>query len=142
MAVTARRPFGDEPAERSEAPLCAPAADEEAAALPEPETVLQVELDAAGASCRLSLRGDLCDISLAALEVQVDQLGCLPCEWVIVDIRQLDRLDPVGAKVLLGLYHYVVGRGGEMRITEANGQVTASLCSAGGDVIPAVEGLG
>jgi anti-anti-sigma factor len=102
----------------------------------EPEAVLQVELEAMGTSCRLTLRGDLCDTSLSALEVQVDQLGCLPCERVIVDLRQLTRLDPVGAKVILGLYHYVVGRGGEMRVTEANGAVTATLQAAGGDIIP------
>ena len=102
----------------------------------EPEAVLQVELEAMGTSCRLTLRGDLCDTSLSALEVQVDQLGCLPCERVIVDLRQLTRLDPIGAKVILGLYHYVVGRGGEMRITEANGAVTAALQAAGGDIIP------
>jgi anti-anti-sigma regulatory factor len=53
-----------------------------------------------------------------------------------VDVRQLTRLDLVGAKVILGLYHYVVGRGGEMRVTEANAAVRATLQAAGGDIIP------
>jgi anti-anti-sigma factor len=100
------------------------------------DAVLQVELETTGTICRLTLRGHLCATSLSALEAQVDQLGCVPCERVVVDLRHLDSLDPVGAKVILGLSHYVVGRGGEMWVTPAVQRVTASLHAVGGDIIP------
>jgi anti-anti-sigma factor len=112
-----------------------------ATGLPVAEAVLQVELDATGPSCRLTLNGTLCDTSLTALEAQVDQLGCLPCELVVVDIHHLNRLDSAGAKVLLGLYHYVTARGGELWLSGAQDQIITSLHSVGGDVIPTVEGL-
>jgi hypothetical protein len=50
---------------------------------------LQVELDVQGSTCLLTLRGVLCGGSLAVLAAQVDQLGCLPCEEVVVDMGQV-----------------------------------------------------
>lgn len=44
-------------------------------------------------------------------EAQVDQLGCIPCDDVVVDASGLTVLDAVGANVFHGLYHYVNGRG-------------------------------
>ena len=61
--------------------------------------ILQVELDVQGPTCLLTLRGVLCGGPLAALAAQVDQLGCLPCERVVVDMRQVTQLDQAGAKV-------------------------------------------
>jgi anti-anti-sigma factor len=100
----------------------------------------EVELRATGSTCSLMLRGELCGSSLPALETQVDQLGCMPCERVIVDLHQLQTLDPVGARVIVGLYYYVVGKGGELRVTKPNDQVAATLRAAGGDVIPLERG--
>jgi anti-anti-sigma factor len=102
----------------------------------DPLPSLAVELESAGRSCRLVLHGSLCDTSIAALEAQVDQLGCLPCDEVIVDMRYLTSLDPVGANVLVGLYHYVVGRGGQLRVTSARGDVSAVLHATAGSLIP------
>ena len=78
------------------------------------------------------MRGELCGTSLAALEAQVDQLGCMPCERVVVDMRLVTRLDEVGAKVLLGLYYYVLGRGGELRVTAPTGDVAETLRAVSG----------
>jgi anti-anti-sigma factor len=97
---------------------------------------LAVELESADRSCRFVLRGTLCDTSIAALEAQFDQLGCLPCDEVIVDMQHLTSLDPIGANVLVGLYHYVIGRGGQLRVISARGNVSAVLHATAGDLIP------
>jgi anti-anti-sigma regulatory factor len=94
-----------------------------------------VELDLLGPSCRLTLHGALCGTSLAALEAQVDQLGCLPCEQVIVDMGHLTEIDEVGAKVVLGLYYYVLGRGGTLRLTAMSGPVAEILHAVSGDLL-------
>ena len=86
-----------------------------------------VELRSDGDSCRLILTGKLSCTSIAALEVQVDQLGCLPCEEVEIDLTALTEMDEVGVKVLTGLRHYVGGRGGRLRVVGATGQVAAML---------------
>ena len=83
---------------------------------------LQVELDVEGSTCRLTLRGELCGGSLATLAAQVDRLGCIPCEQVVVDMRQVTELDPAGARVILGLHYYVRGRGGVLRVTGDGGR--------------------
>jgi anti-anti-sigma factor len=102
----------------------------------DPLRSLAVELESADRSCRLVLRGTLCDTSIAALEAQFDQLGCLPCDEVIVDMQHLTSLDPIGANVLVGLYHYVIGRGGQLRVISARGNVSAVLHATAGDLIP------
>jgi anti-anti-sigma factor len=102
---------------------------------------LQVELDVQGPLCRLTLRGELCGGSLAALAAQVDQLGCMPCDQVVVDIRQLTELDPAGAKVILGLYYYVRGRGGALRVTGMAGEAAETLRAAGPELLPPDGGI-
>jgi anti-anti-sigma factor len=109
--------------------------------LPKAAPTLQVELDVRGPTCRLTLRGELCGTSLAALEAQIDQLGCIPCEQVVVDVRHLTQLDEVGAKVILGLYYYVLGRGGELRVTAMAGAVEEILRAAGGELLLQTGGL-
>jgi anti-anti-sigma factor len=96
---------------------------------------LLVELESVAGTCRLTLRGALCGTSIAALEAQVDQLGCTQCDEVIIDMQHLTALDPVGANVILGLYHYVVGRGGELRVTSARADVSATLHAIAGGLI-------
>jgi anti-anti-sigma factor len=98
--------------------------------------VLHIQLKATGTACRLVLRGDLCDTTLATLEAQVDRLGCMPCQDVIVDLRWLNNLDTVGANVLLGMSHYVAARGGSFRVTEAQREVAAILRSVAAELIP------
>jgi anti-anti-sigma factor len=117
--VTAVLPGGDPPLPRPGMEEAAP--------------TLQVELDVQGPACLLTLRGELCGGSLAALAAQVDQLVCLPCERVVVDMGQVTRLDQAGAKVIVGLYHYVLGKGGVLRVTGTAGQVAEILRAAGGE---------
>jgi anti-anti-sigma factor len=98
--------------------------------------VLEVTLEYSTTSCRLSLRGTLCATTIAALEAQIDELGRSPCHRVVVDMHGLTEMDPVGAKVILGLHHYVVGRGGELRVTGLLGHIATMLDSVTGSVIP------
>ena len=100
------------------------------------EPALQVELRTSGTTCRLVLRGHLRDTTVMALEAQVDQLGCVPCDELVVDLRLLTAVDGVGANVLLGLYHYIVARGGALRVTGACEDVTTTLQSVGDGIIP------
>jgi anti-anti-sigma regulatory factor len=97
---------------------------------------LQVELATRGTTCRLILCGILCGATLPALEAQVDQVGCIPCEEVVVDVRGLTKVDAVGANALLDLYYYVVARGGEFRLTTSAPDVEAALRAVGGTDIP------
>jgi anti-anti-sigma factor len=97
---------------------------------------LRVELESTGTRCLLLLQGNLCGTSIAALEAQIDQLGCMPCEEVIVDLQHLTSIDPVGANVILGLYHYVVGRGGRLRLRAVRGSVATTLHAIAGTSIP------
>jgi hypothetical protein len=50
---------------------------------------------------------------------------------LVVDLRLLTAVDGVGANVLLGLYHYIVARGGVLRVTGACEDVTTTLQSVG-----------
>jgi anti-anti-sigma factor len=102
---------------------------------------LRVELHSYGRTCTLVLHGELCDTSIAALEAQVDQLGCIPCDDVIVDVRELAALDSVGANVLLGLHHYVDGRGGHLRVMGATGEIATILHQYALEYAEADEGL-
>ena len=101
---------------------------------------LEVDLDSSAPTCRLILRGALCNTFIAALEAVVDQLGCLPCKSVTLELGHLTTLDAVGANVILGLYHYIVGRGGELRVSGATGPIAATLRLAAGSVMPSETG--
>lgn len=106
-----------------------------------PAPALQVELDVEGSTCRLTLRGELCGGSLATLAGQVDRLGCMPCEQVVVDMRRVTELDPAGARVILGLHYYVRGRGGVLRVTGTSGEVAAVLRAAGSELLQPEGGI-
>jgi anti-anti-sigma factor len=99
-----------------------------------PDSTLLVELAVLGASCRLTLQGELGGTSLAALVAQVDQLGGLPCEQVVIDMGDVTVIDDVGAKVVLGLYYYVLGRGGSLQVTGMTGKVAETLRAVGGEL--------
>jgi anti-anti-sigma regulatory factor len=96
----------------------------------------QVDLVSSGSECTLVLRGELRVASLSALEVKIDQLGCMPCQQVTLDMRRLTHLDQVGANVILGLYHYVVARGGALCVTGAGAEPASTLQSVAGSMIP------
>ncbi len=97
---------------------------------------LHVELHTSDARCRLTLEGHLNATNLAVLEAHVDFLGHLPCHDVVVDLGLLTGLDRVGANVLLGLYYYVVARGGAFRVIGAGEAISVLLLSLGDEMLP------
>ena len=79
----------------------------------------------------LRLKGVLGATSIAALETQIDQLGCMDCQNVCVDLSELRGIDGVGVNVLNGLHDYVQGRGGHLELEGAIGQVADELAGSG-----------
>jgi anti-anti-sigma regulatory factor len=51
-------------------------------------------------------------------------------------MHQVTELDHAGAKVILGLYYYVLGRGGALRVTGMAGRVAETLRATGGELLP------
>jgi anti-anti-sigma regulatory factor len=100
---------------------------ESAAVRVESDDWLSVELQDIDGSCRLLLEGALCGTSIAALQAQIDQIGTMSCEDVVVDVSKLTKLDRRGEGVLFGLYHYVVGRGGKLRFVGAKGWLATAI---------------
>jgi anti-anti-sigma regulatory factor len=92
---------------------------------------LHAELHSDGLTCTLTLSGTLCHTSIATLEGHIDELGRASCSDVIVDVQCLATIDPIGAKVLLGLHYYVDGRGGCLRFTGASAEVAQALRKSG-----------
>lgn len=83
------------------------------------EPRLSVGFHTVGQRCVLVLRGQLVSSSIAALEAQIDQLGCAPFEQVVLDVSNVTTIDATGKAVLVGLNHYVEARGGRMTIVGA-----------------------
>ena len=81
--------------------------------------------------CVLRLSGRLCADTVGSFDSHVDRLGCRWCEVVVVDVVNLSVLDLVGARVLVGLSHYVAGRGGRFRIEGASPYMQTMLDTAG-----------
>jgi anti-anti-sigma regulatory factor len=79
----------------------------------------------------LDLRGELCAETIGVLERHVDMLGCCGCEELTIDLTRLDRIDVTGARVLLGLEHYLRGRGGRLTVTGAADEARALLEAEG-----------
>ncbi len=77
---------------------------------------LAVEFRHVGPICLLSLCGELNAGTVAVLESQFDRLGRTPCHRVAIDLSEVTDLDSVGARVLIGLRHYVQGRGGQLTV--------------------------
>lgn len=84
---------------------------------PDPE--LRVAFELVGPICLFLLSGELKASSVGVLEAQVDRLGRTPCRRVVVDLGAVDLVDETGARVLLGLRHYVRARGGRFSVVGA-----------------------
>lgn len=91
------------------------------------DAVLTVEFSCSGSLCVLTMVGKLVAVSICALEVQIDQIGCSPARDVVLDVTRLTVIDTVGTRVLVGLDTYVRAMGGELRISGARGQVAQAL---------------
>ncbi|MDQ1359819.1 MAG: hypothetical protein QOJ44_196 [Acidimicrobiaceae bacterium] len=92
--------------------------------------VLTVEFASTASLCVLTLSGELIGSSIAALEVQIDQIGCSECSRVVLDLFALRNVDSVGTRVLAGLDNYVRALGARLAITGATGQVAEALACA------------
>ncbi|HVC14437.1 MAG TPA: STAS domain-containing protein [Acidimicrobiales bacterium] len=90
---------------------------------------LEVTFRRTGRLCVLTLRGDLQTGSVGVLEAQIDRLGRTPCHRVVVDLHEVDAIDATGARVLIGLRHYVHGRGGTLTTLGARALVSGVLAA-------------
>ena len=90
-------------------------------------SILSVSFDEHGSVCMLTLSGQLTRTSVAALDAQVDQIGCADCKHLILDLADLTGLDEVGSRVLEGLDVYVRTLGAQLSITGASGVVAEML---------------
>lgn len=80
--------------------------------------------------CVLRLSGRLGSDTVRLLDRHVDLLGSRSCEEVVVDLAGLELMDQVGARVIVGLGHYVAARGGRFEVTGAAGPVATMLARA------------
>jgi anti-anti-sigma factor len=92
--------------------------------------ILTVEFASTASLCVLTLTGDLNGSSIAALEVQIDQIGCSMCSRVVINVCALRNVDSVGVRVLVGLDNYVRALGARSVITGATGKVAEVLACA------------
>ena len=92
---------------------------------------LSVEFSGKGPLCVLTLNGELSESSIAALEVQIDQIGCSGCEYVIVDVSKVTAIDASGARVMVGLATYVGALGAHLTVSGAHDDVAEALKPTG-----------
>ena len=89
--------------------------------------VLTVGFSSVGSVCLLTVSGELNGTSIAALEAQIDQIGCSECHDIVLDVAGLLTVDSVGMRVLIGLDHYVRALGARLTVTGASGSVAEAL---------------
>lgn len=80
--------------------------------------------------CTLRLRGRLTGDTAADFNTHVDRLGCRWCDEIVIDVSGLECMDQVGARLLVGLSHYVAARGGTFRTVGARPVVSALMAAA------------
>lgn len=95
----------------------------------EEDPVLTVGFRHVGPICLLSLRGELHAGSVSVLESQFDRLGRTTCHRVVVDLTDVSSLDTTGARVLIGLRHYVQARGGRLTVIGTSPGTYAALAT-------------
>ena len=96
--------------------------------------ILTVAFRRIGPVCLLTLRGELNAASIAALEVQIDQIGASDSGVVLLDLAGVQRLDEVGRSVLVGLDQYVRALGGRLTVMCGDGQVAQALADTALDI--------
>jgi len=77
---------------------------------------LTVWTDQDAERCVFRLKGSLNAETVSLLNHHIDLLGRRSCEQVVVDLAGLEKLDTVGARLIVGLAHYVSGRGGTLSV--------------------------
>jgi anti-anti-sigma regulatory factor len=91
---------------------------------------LSVWTDQRANHCILRLRGSLGAGTVSLLARHVDLLGCRSCDEVTVDLSELDLLDPVGARLVAGLGHYVAGLGATFSVCGGSPYMHALIADA------------
>ena len=99
-------------------------------AISDPRTALSIWTDQNQHRCVLRLRGRLCADTVRLLDTHVDLLGCQALYEVVLDLSGVDRMDQVGARVVVGLGHYVAGRGGRFSVAGATPAVRSRIAAA------------
>jgi anti-anti-sigma regulatory factor len=89
--------------------------------------MLTVEFSGAGPLCVLTLSGALVSTSIAALEVQIDQIGETEFANVVLDVTNLRMIDLAGIRQLMKLSGHIERLGARLTISGACGQVAAVL---------------
>jgi anti-anti-sigma regulatory factor len=79
-------------------------------ALAEDAPALQAQLTTQHKRCVIRLRGPMRQDTICSFAALYDRLGRLSFDHVIVDLKGVTDVDEAGAKVLLGLHHYVTAR--------------------------------
>ncbi|MDE3204849.1 MAG: STAS domain-containing protein [Acidobacteriota bacterium] len=108
------------------------ALDADRAPIPNPETPvgLTIWTDQGANRCTLRLRGRLDAQTVVLLSRHVDFLGCQWCDEVLIDLEAVTAIDRVGANCLVGIGHYVRGRGGRFRVVAAGPLARSMLAEA------------
>ena len=79
----------------------------------------------------LRLRGRLCVDTVRLLDTHVDLIGCQhSCDEVVLDLRHLEGMDEVGARLVVGFGHYVAGRGGRFTVEGAATTIGSMIARA------------
>lgn len=91
---------------------------------------LAIWTDQSANRCVLRLRGRLCADTVGLVDGHVDRLGCRWCDEVVVDLRSVVVMDEVGARLLVGLSHYVAARGGRFEVQSESAEAAALLAAA------------
>lgn len=96
----------------------------------DPRTALAIWTDQKQNRCVLRLRGRLCSDTVRLLDRHVDLLGCQSCDEVVLDLSGVDVMDQVGARVVVGLGHYMAGREGRFQVSGATPAVRSMIAAA------------
>lgn len=92
---------------------------------------LQAQLTTQHKRCVIRLRGSLQQETVHCFASMFDRLGRLSFDQVIVDLKGITELDEAGAKVLLGLHHYVTARKAELIIWCADPSMATTVSTLG-----------
>jgi anti-anti-sigma factor len=102
---------------------------------------LSVSTERSAEILRVELSGELSAATIKALERHIELLACCENRMVIVDLARLTYLDSTGARVLVGLGHYVRGGGGRCTLVGAARPMRELLAEASSAVGPALAAL-
>jgi anti-anti-sigma factor len=86
---------------------------------------------------RLSVRGELCHDTAAALEAKIDALSASGIELLILDLRRLRSIDETGVRVIALRCGLCRRRGLRIELIRGNAEVQAGFAAAGlADALP------